>query len=196
MTNYVKSTNFATKDALASGNPLKIVKGAEIDTEFNNIATAIATKADLNSPSFVTPALGTPSSGVVTNLTGTASININGTVGATTPNTGSFTLLRTGSISTSTGGTIFINSDIVNQGSYTITSTTTFAAPVGTPSDSQKLIFRIYSSSAYGLTWNSIFRVIGVVLPTTTVANKTIYVGCIYNSNDTKWDVVAVTVQA
>jgi diaminopimelate epimerase len=46
MSNYTKSTNFATKDALASGNPAKIVKGTEIDTEFNNIATAIATKAD------------------------------------------------------------------------------------------------------------------------------------------------------
>ena len=45
------------------------------------------------SPTLVTPALGTPSSGVVTNLTGTASININGTVGATTPNTGAFTTL-------------------------------------------------------------------------------------------------------
>lgn len=38
-------------------------------------------------------ALGTPSSGTVTNLTGTASININGTVGATTPSTGAFTTL-------------------------------------------------------------------------------------------------------
>lgn len=45
------------------------------------------------SPTLVTPALGTPSSGVVTNLTGTASININGTVGATTPSTGNFTVL-------------------------------------------------------------------------------------------------------
>jgi hypothetical protein len=45
------------------------------------------------SPTLVTPALGTPASGVVTNLTGTASININGTVGATTPNTGNFTVL-------------------------------------------------------------------------------------------------------
>jgi hypothetical protein len=52
MSNYTKSTNFATKDALASGNPLKIVKGTEIDTEFNNIATAVATKADLSGPSF------------------------------------------------------------------------------------------------------------------------------------------------
>jgi len=45
------------------------------------------------SPTLVTPALGTPSSGTVTNLTGTASININGTVGATTANTGAFTTL-------------------------------------------------------------------------------------------------------
>jgi hypothetical protein len=37
--------------------------------------------------------LGTPASGVVTNLTGTASININGTVGATTATTGTFTTL-------------------------------------------------------------------------------------------------------
>jgi hypothetical protein len=39
---------------------LKIVKGTEIDTEFNNIATAIATKADLASPTFTgTPTLPT-----------------------------------------------------------------------------------------------------------------------------------------
>lgn len=46
MSDYTKSTNFATKDNLSSGNPLKIIKGTEIDTEFNNIQTAIATKAD------------------------------------------------------------------------------------------------------------------------------------------------------
>ena len=70
MSNYVQSTNFATKDALSSGDPLKIVKGTEINTEFNNIATAVATKADLVSPTFTTPALGTPSGGVLTNTTG------------------------------------------------------------------------------------------------------------------------------
>lgn len=46
MSDYTKSTNFASKDNLTSGNPSKIVKGTEIDTEFNNIATAIATKLD------------------------------------------------------------------------------------------------------------------------------------------------------
>jgi hypothetical protein len=60
VSDYTKSTNFATKDNLSSGNPLKIVKGTEIDTEFNNIQTAIATKADLTSPTFTgTPTLPT-----------------------------------------------------------------------------------------------------------------------------------------
>jgi hypothetical protein len=50
-------------------------------------------------------ALGTPSSGTVTNLTGTASININGTVGATTANTGAFTTISaTGQISSTLTG--------------------------------------------------------------------------------------------
>lgn len=52
MSDYTKSTDFASKDSLPSGNAAKIVKGTEIDTEFNNIATAIATKADLASPGF------------------------------------------------------------------------------------------------------------------------------------------------
>lgn len=67
MTNYVKSTNFASKDSLAIGNPLKIVKGTEIDEEFNNIATAVATKADIISPTFTgTPEAPTASAGTNT----------------------------------------------------------------------------------------------------------------------------------
>jgi hypothetical protein len=73
MSNYTQSTNFATKDALSSGDPLKIVKGTEINTEFNNISTAIATKADLASPTFT----GTP-------LAPTASASTNNTQIATT----------------------------------------------------------------------------------------------------------------
>lgn len=65
MSNYVQSTNFATKDNLSSGDPLKIVKGTEINTEFANIAIAVATKADLASPTFTgTPSLPTGTTGV------------------------------------------------------------------------------------------------------------------------------------
>jgi hypothetical protein len=46
MSNYTKSTNFASKDTLPAGDALKIVKGTEINTEFDNIATAISTKYD------------------------------------------------------------------------------------------------------------------------------------------------------
>ena len=62
------------------------------------------------SPTLVTPILGTPSSGVVTNLTGTASININGTVGATTANTGNFTTLgATGNVTLGDASTDTLN---------------------------------------------------------------------------------------
>ena len=69
----------------------------------------------------------------------------------------------------------------------------TFAAPSGTPANGNNLIIRIKDNgTARALTWNAIYRAIGVVLPTTTVANKTIYIGCKYNSADNKWDVLAI----
>lgn len=52
MTDYTKTTNFAAKDALVSGNPAKVVKGTEVNTEFDNIATAVSTKANLAGPTF------------------------------------------------------------------------------------------------------------------------------------------------
>jgi hypothetical protein len=80
MSNYTKSTDFAAKDALASGNAAKIVKGTEIDTEFNNIATAVATKADSSSPTITGTA--TVATANVTTLTATtlnsAGANITG----------------------------------------------------------------------------------------------------------------------
>jgi len=52
MSNYTKTTNFTAKDSLPSGDSGKIIRGTEFDTEFTAISTAIATKADLASPTF------------------------------------------------------------------------------------------------------------------------------------------------
>jgi|TARA_R100000353_G_C6477882_1_gene188323 hypothetical protein len=52
MSNYTKTTDFAAKDSLPSGDSGKIIKGTEFETEFDDIATAIATKSDLASPTF------------------------------------------------------------------------------------------------------------------------------------------------
>ena len=50
MANYTKTTNFTAKDSLPTGNTNKIIRGSEFDTEFNNLVTAVGTKADLASP--------------------------------------------------------------------------------------------------------------------------------------------------
>jgi hypothetical protein len=70
MANYTKATNFTAKDSLPSGNAGKIIKGAEIDTEFTAIASAIASKADLNSPSLT----GTPTAPTATASTNTTQL--------------------------------------------------------------------------------------------------------------------------
>lgn len=52
MSNYTKLTAYDTKDSLTAGDPLKRVKGAELDDEFDAISTAIATKSNSASPEF------------------------------------------------------------------------------------------------------------------------------------------------
>ena len=72
----------------------------------------------------------------------------------------------------------------------------TIGAPTGAPVEGRKLVLRITDNGTNrALTWNAIFQEIGVTLPTTTTANKTIYVGLIYNATATKWDVVAIKEQ-
>jgi len=68
MSNYVKATDFASKDALLTGDPLKIVSGTEINDEYNAIQTAVNTKADVNSPT-LTGAPSAPTAGAGTNTT-------------------------------------------------------------------------------------------------------------------------------
>ena len=70
MSDYVKATNFTSKDGLPTGNPAKIIKGTEIDVEFDSIASAVSSKANINN----------------TALTGTATavnLTVSGTLTAT-----------------------------------------------------------------------------------------------------------------
>jgi hypothetical protein len=67
LASYVKATNFTAKDSLPSGNAGKIIKGGEIDTEYTAIASAISSKADLNSPALTgTPTAPTAAGGTNT----------------------------------------------------------------------------------------------------------------------------------
>jgi hypothetical protein len=65
MASYIKATDFSVKDDLITGDPDKRIKGVEIDDEFDAIAVAVGTKADLFSPNFLgVPTAATASPGV------------------------------------------------------------------------------------------------------------------------------------
>ena len=81
MSNYVKSTNFTAKDSLPTGDTNKVIRGSEFDTEFDAIATATGTKADLAGPTFTGTA-------TFANLTATGTVNL---TGATVSNLGTVT---------------------------------------------------------------------------------------------------------
>lgn len=169
------------------------------------------------SPTFLTPVLGTPSSGTLSSCTGlpistgvsglgtnvaTALGNTaNATGGLTTINgTATLTNKRIDPRVSSTASGSSLTPDIASYDQYNYTALAaglTINAPTGTPVDGNKLIFRILDNgTSRSLTWNATYTAIGVTLPTATTVSKTTYVGCVYNANNTRWDVIAVTTQA
>lgn len=67
MSNYSKTTDFAAKDALLTGDPNKIVKGTEINDEFDAIQTAVNSKANNNNTALTgTPTAPTAPFGTIT----------------------------------------------------------------------------------------------------------------------------------
>lgn len=78
-----------------------------------------------------------------------------------------------------------------------LSSACLIAAPAGTPSALSNITIRIKDDGTpRALTYNAIYRSIGVTLPSTTVANKTMYLTFKNNETDTKWDCVDVKVEA
>ena len=126
-----------------------------------------------------------------------------GSTGPTGPtgSTGSYAAPRVSSVATITSPLAW-NSD--NYDEYAATAQAnalTISADAGTPVDGRKIIFRFKDNGTpQTLAWTTgstnSFRAVGVTLPTTTVANKTAYVGCIYNAADSRWDAVAVAQEA
>ncbi len=136
MSDYTKTTDFAAKDSLPSGDTGKIIKGAEFETEFDAISTAIATKANLAGPTFTgtitlptvdinagaidgtTIGASSAAAGTFTNLVAT-SADINGgtvdgaTIGGSSAGAGTFTNL------TASGTVNFNGATISNLGTIT-----------------------------------------------------------------------------
>jgi hypothetical protein len=187
-----------------SGTLALTVAGTSGGIPYFSSGTAWATSAALAANAIVlgggagaAPATTTTGTGVVTALGN----NTNATGGFTTiDGTATLTNKRINPRTSSSASTATLTPDISANDQYNLTAQAvglTVAAPTGTPVDGNRLTIRILDNgTAQTISWNATYTVIGVTLPTTTTANKMVYVGCIYNSTNTRWDVVAVTTQA
>ena len=135
MSNYVKSTNFTAKDSLPTGDTNKVIRGSEFDTEFNAIATAVATKADLAGPTFTGTATfdGITATGTVNFTGGSVTTNIDGgtidgvTIGGSSAGAGTFSSLTatTADINAGTVDNTVIGGTTPAAGTFTAVSGTT-----------------------------------------------------------------------
>jgi len=135
-------------------------------------------------------------------ITSTGTISIDSTV-ATLSGAQTLTNKRIDPRVASTATATSLTPDISANDVYAYTalaSGLTINAPIGTPVNGDKLIFRILDNgTTRTITWNATFTsIVGTAFTNSfaTTANKTTYIGCIYNAFNTRWDVVAVTTQA
>ena len=146
MSDYTKSTNFASKDNLTSGNPAKIVKGTEIDTEFNNIATAIATKQDYDADLAAFAAKTAPSGDVV-GTTDTQGLT-NKTLTNPTVTNYVESVVAIGTVSSA--HTLVLTSGTVQTATLTASTACTFTMPTATAGKSFILLLKQAASTGNG----------------------------------------------
>ena len=156
--------------------------------------TALNLKANLASPTFTGTVSGITKAMVgLTNVDDTSDATKNA---ATATLTNKRITMRVQSVTSS--ATVTPSAD--NDDCVKITAQAaalTLANPSGTATSMQPMTIRIKDNgTARAITFGANYRAIGITLPTTTVISKTIYLGMMYNSDDTKWDVVGYSLEA
>jgi len=189
----------------------QVLNAADLNAEFDNIVSdynGSITNANIDASAAIaysklalTGAIlnadlaGSIAAAKITNTAATLSDTqtlTNKTIIATTNTLSEVTTIASSATPTPTGGSLrnilYITA---------LTAAAEFQIPSGTPVNGNVLIIRVKDDgTGRALTYNAIYRVVGVTLPSTTVASKTIYIAAMYNSADSKWDCIAVSEEA
>ena len=152
------------------------------------------------------PTLNQNTTGTASNVTGTVAI-ANGGTGATTlagasivTYSGTETLsnktIQSRIVAVADATSITINADTTDMATQANTQalgTLTINAPTGTLVNGQKLMLRLQSTNVQTFSWNAAFAgSTDLTLPTASSgSSKYDYVGFIYNSTATKWQIIA-----
>ena len=185
--------------------PTAGASGSDTQVQFNDGGTALGGDAGLtyNKTSDTLSVLGSIELGHAsdTSLSRNAAgvLQVEGVVIPTISSTNTLTNKRITSrvVTTTDDATAVIDVDVTDEYELSAVANATTFSTTGTPTDGQKLIIRFKDAgAAKDLTWDSVFVAIGVTAPTTTVAGKWHYVGCVYNSAASKWHILATGVQA
>lgn len=144
-------------------------------------------------------ALGTPSSGTLTNATGLPPAGVTGTA-ATLAGTETLTnkrvtprILSAASYTTDTGTSL--NSDTLDE--FIVTAQAgalKFNNPTGTPTDGQMLHIAVTGTAARALTYDTQFEASAIALPTTTVTTARLDMKFVWRADTSKWHLILATV--
>lgn len=188
MSNYTIVTNFLAKDSLASGNPAKLIKGADFTTEFTAVQTAINSKPDGSVQFFPDGSATTPSIGF-TNNAGTGMYNVAGVLDFATASTLRLSITVAGGVvvAVPTSGVALSVGSTTNGltaagiGVFTISTGVSFISGAGEIASGNPIILGTSTAATVSLYTNNVSRLavgvsgaVSIAAPSATVVGLTL----------------------